>query len=210
MSKRIAEGCRDAQLKILTVSDIVVPALLDSQEIFKEHRDVQLILSCGDLPPEYLTGLRHRFDVPLYYILGNHDIRYGESPPTGCRIIDRQVIVFGKYRLAGFSGSRWYNGGMNQYSEKEMRGFITRMRLSLWRHGKPDIVITHAPPRHVGDAEDPCHKGFRCFVKFIQKYNPAFFIHGHIHRLFEDDRERITRINSTQVINSYGYHVLKI
>ena len=69
-------------MKILSVSDIVVPELsghFDRQPF----AEVDLVLSCGDLPPEYLSTIRERLDVPLFYIKGNHDIRYGTAPPTG-------------------------------------------------------------------------------------------------------------------------------
>jgi len=197
-------------MKVLTVSDTVSDELLDSPHRTKLQSDVDLIISCGDLPPEFLSSLRHRFDVPLMYVLGNHDLRYGSSPPGGCHCIDRRIVSFNNFTLVGFSGSRWYNGGMNQYTEKEMERSIGRMRFSLWRNGTPDIVVTHAPPRHVGDAEDPCHKGFKGFNRFIEKYSPSYFIHGHIHKNFEDDLERITIINETQVINSYGFYVFEI
>lgn len=197
-------------MKILTVSDRVSAELLDSADTIARLNNIDLIISCGDLPPEFLSSLRHRYDAPLYYVLGNHDLRYDAAPPLGCTSIDRKVIRFGGRTIVGFSGSRWYNGGDNQYSEKEMKRFINRMRFSLWRSGAIDIVVTHAPPRHVHDAEDPCHKGFRCFSGFIDKYTPKFFIHGHIHRLFNDDSDRITVIKTTRVINSYGFHVFEI
>ncbi len=197
-------------MRILTVSDKVSANLLQSPEILDEYKDIALILSCGDLPPEFLASLRHRYDVPLYYILGNHDLRYQSSPPDGCQHIHGQIIDFMGLRIVGFSGSRWYNGGMNQYTEKQMRKIIGRMRLALWRSGAPDIVITHAPPRYIHDAEDPCHKGFKSYINFIDKYRPSYFIHGHIHRLFKEEDERITLYNTTKVINSYGFHVIEI
>jgi len=146
----------------------------------------------------------------LLYILGNHDIRYEESPPVGCQNIDRRLVRFKGREILGLSGSRWYNGGLNQYTEPEMKKRINGLRFYLWRKGGPDIVITHAPPRHVHDAEDPCHKGFRSFNSLIEKYSPTHFIHGHIHSFFENDTDRITTVNSTQVINSYGFYVFKI
>ena len=194
----------------MTVSDTVSSELLDSPEVKKEYSDVDFIVSCGDLPPEYLAALRRSYDVPLYFILGNHDLRYHTSPPTGCQSIDRRLIQFKGLRIIGFSGSRWYNGGVNQYTEKEMSRFIGRLRLALWRRGAPDIVITHAPPRYIHDAEDPCHKGFRSFSRFINKYNPQLFIHGHIHRFFENESDRITLVNGTRVLNSYGFYVIEI
>ena len=196
-------------LKILSVSDKVSAELLEVGEEPRACRSIDLILSCGDLPPEFLSSLRHRFDAPLMYVQGNHDLRYGNAPPVGCTCIDRRIVTFDNRKIIGFSGSRWYNGGGNQYTEKQMQSFIGRMRFSLWR-GKPDIVVTHAPPRHIHDAEDPCHKGFKCFAGFIDKYKPAYFIHGHIHKLFSDDGQRITRVNTTQVVNSYGYYIFEI
>lgn len=72
------------------------------------------------------------------------------------------------------------------------------------------MVITHAPPRHIHDAEDLCHRGFRCFRWLIDRYSPSYFIHGHIHRHFNDPSERMTVVGKTKVINTYGYHIFDI
>ncbi len=197
-------------MKILTVSDTVSSVLLESHHGGPFVEGVELIFSCGDLPPEFLVALKHRYDVPLMYVLGNHDIRYTSSPPGGCRLIDRKLEKSRGLRIVGFSGSRWYNGGPNQYTEKEMARAIRGMRFAMWRNGAPDIVISHAPPRHINDAEDRCHKGFKSFNAFIQKYKTPLFIHGHIHKHFYSDTERITIVNSTKVINSYGFYILEI
>lgn len=197
-------------MRILCVADTVTQALLEPEGEGPPIDDIDLVIACGDLPPEYLTSLRNRYNVPLYYVLGNHDLRYQSSPPVGCGHIDRRIINFSGLRLAGFSGSRWYNGGMNQYSEKEMSSFLKKMRFALWRSKGIDIVVTHAPPRFIHDAEDLCHRGFRIFRWFIDKYKPRYFLHGHIHAHFEADSERITSINSTSVINCYGYYVLEV
>jgi len=197
-------------LKILTVSDRVSQELLDPNWSNPVMNGIDLIFSCGDLPPEFLTSLRNKYHAPLMFILGNHDIRYKESPPVGCQNIDRKLVKFKGKQILGLSGSRWYNGGQNQYSEIEMKQRISKMRFHLWRKGGPDIVVSHAPPRHIRDAEDPCHKGFRSFNALIDKYSPSHFIHGHIHSFFENDNDRITRVNSTQVINSYGFYVFEI
>lgn len=197
-------------MKILCVADVVVKDLLENTSGDPALDGIELILGCGDLPPEYLSSLRHKYDVPLFYVLGNHDIRYKEQPPTGCYHIDRKIVTFGDINITGFSGSRWYNGNINQYTEQQMARYVKKMWFSLWRKGGIDLVVTHAPPRFIHDAEDPCHKGFRAFRRFIDKYNPSYFIHGHIHSHFSDDSERLTAINATSVINSYGYYVLEI
>lgn len=197
-------------MKILSVSDTLSKNLLETVGGGPAIGNIELLLACGDLPPEYLSALRHRYDTPLLYVLGNHDLRYAESPPVGCLHIHRRIVKFGSLRITGFSGSRWYNGNINQYTEKQMARFIRKMRFALWRSRGVDLIITHAPPRFIHDAEDPCHRGFRVFVKFIEKYQPRYFIHGHIHALFANDADRVTRVKSTAVINSYGYHVLEI
>lgn len=197
-------------MKILAVADRVIPELLEPVNGGPRFSDIDLIISCGDLPPEYLTALKARFDVPLLYVLGNHDLRYSSSPPKGCQYIDRQIVSIKGLRIMGFSGSRWYNGNINQYTEQEMSAFISRLRLRLWFSGGIDMVVTHAPPRHIHDAEDRCHKGFKSYRNLIDRYKPNHFIHGHIHTLFVHDAQRITQVNTTLVINSYGYYTFEI
>lgn len=197
-------------MKVLSVADRVEKALLDPAHGAPAIGGVELILSCGDLPPEYLVALHDRYQVPLLYVLGNHDIRYGKTPPRGCLHIDRRLYQLGTTKIIGFSGSRWYNGNINQYTEEQMAGFVRKMRFQLWRQKGVDLVLAHAPPRHIHDAEDRCHRGFRCFHRLIDKYRPGYFIHGHIHAQFADDSERITVVNSTSVVNSYGHFVFEI
>lgn len=196
-------------MRILTVSDTVVSDLKDpvDPEFLK---GVDLVLSCGDLPPEYLASLAARTGAPLYYVLGNHDIRHSGPMPAGCLNLHGRVLKYGGLRLLGLEGSRWYNGGPNQYTEKEMQRMVRGLRAPIRRAGGVDIVITHAPPRHIHDAEDPCHIGFESFQALIDLYEPRYFFHGHIHRLFENPADRITIVNRTKVINTYGFYLLDI
>ena len=196
-------------MRILTVSDRVESVLSD-REAPSRFPGVELILSCGDLPPEYLSSLRGIFEVPLYYVLGNHDIRYESTRPLGCTDLHAKLVRFQGIRLLGLEGSRWYNGGPQQYSEREMKRIIWGLRPKLWIGKGLDIILTHAPPRHIHDEEDQCHRGFRSFRWLVDKYSPRYFIHGHTHALFTDPSERITTVNRTKVINSYGYFIFDI
>ncbi|MFH1136347.1 MAG: metallophosphoesterase [Pseudomonadota bacterium] len=195
-------------MKILTVSDRV-------EQVFYQNRgsprfqNLDLILACGDLPPEYLTFLREKLDAPLFYIRGNHDLRLRDDPPAGCVDLDGRVVKVRDLKIMGLEGSRWYNGGPFQYTEGQMRLKAWRLYPRLWLGGV-DIIITHAPPRFMGDAEDPCHRGFRVFRKLIENFAPRFFIHGHIHAHFNNDSDRITDINRTRLINAYGHYLLEI
>lgn len=194
-------------MKLLTVSDRINKSLSQSGALHPQTFD--LILSCGDLPPEYLAALHHQFQAPLFYVQGNHDIRHLDPPP-GCVNITGRIVTFMNRTFLGFSGSRWYNGNHHQYHERQMRAGIRQLWFQLWRLKKLDVVVTHAPPRHIHDREDPCHKGFRCYNDLIRKHEPRFFIHGHIHQHFKQAEDRTTMVNNTMVLNAYDYHVLEI
>ncbi len=195
--------------KILAVSDFVDKSLIRQIEE-KTLNLPDLIISCGDLPPEYLSLLRDRLNVPLFYVKGNHDIRYSVSNPMGCDNIHARIKRFNGLNILGLEGSMWYNGGVNQYTEKEMKRIIFRQWFSIWRKKGIDIVVTHAPPRHIHDAQDLCHRGFESFVSLIKKRQPKILIHGHIHKEFSADEERITKVDSTQVVNTCGYTILEV
>jgi uncharacterized protein len=199
----------DRPMKLLCVSDTVAPELNDlfGAEAFGQ---VDLVISCGDLPPEYLELLRNTFNVPLYYVRGNHDIRYAGKPPEGCADIHGRIVRHAGLRILGLEGSRWYNGGPVQYTEEQMRIMAWRLRPLIWLRGGLDLIVTHAPPRFIHDAEDRCHRGFKVFNKLIQWYAPRYFLHGHIHTLFGQDSERITWVGRTQVVNCYGFCPLEI
>ena len=196
-------------MKILSVADVVEPTIKNwvDTDLFS---GVDLILSCGDLPPEYLSRLVHHFKAPLYYVHGNHDIRYEKVQPIGGDNLHGRLLKIGGIKILGLEGSRWYNGGPFQYTEGEMRSIIRWLRPTIWWRGGVDVIVTHAPPRHIHDAEDPCHKGFECFRWLIDKYRPSYFIHGHIHRHFSDPAERVTVVHSTKVVNTYGNCILEI
>ncbi len=196
-------------MKILTVSDSVEPLLFDQFDC-SNFPDVDLILSCGDLPSEYLTFLVTMFNVPLFYVRGNHDSHYDLRPPEGCVDLHAQVMTYQGIRFLGLEGSRWYNGGPHQYTDQQMRWMIRKLGWRLFWQGDIDVIITHAPPRRIHDAEDLCHRGFKCFHQIIERYAPRYFIHGHIHTRFDHPQERVTTIEQTRVINTFGYCELDI
>lgn len=116
--------------------------------------------------------------------------------------------------IAGVSGSRDYNHGACQYTESEMRfklfKLIPRLILNKILYGRYlDIFLTHATPRHVHEHEDNCHKGFKCFNKFIKKYKPTYMVHGHIH-LYDQNEPRVSVYHDTIVVNAYGHYVIDL
>ncbi len=96
-----------------------------------------------------------------------------------------------------------------QYTERQMKNKIFKIGPKLWWKGI-DIIITHAPPRYVGDAEDLCHRGFKSFHRLIERFSPSYLIHGHIHAHFDDPADRIRIVKNTRVINTVGFTFLEI
>ncbi len=195
-------------MKILAISDFEIDTL---KERFNPDRysGIDLIFACGDLQPEYLTLVRQRINAPLYYVLGNHDLRYNQSPPSGCTDLGLQTAREQSLKLLGLPGCRWYNGGVNQYHETEMRLLLWKLYFAVWRQKGVDIVISHAPLRHVNDGEDRCHRGFKCFHNLLNRFQPAYFLHGHIHAHFDNEQDRITRSGNTKIINCCGAYVFE-
>lgn len=194
-------------MKILLVSDMEHPYIWDhfNPENFK---DIELIISCGDLRAEYLSFLVTMIKAPLYYVHGNHDIRYIETPPEGCDCIEGKLVKYKDIRIAGLGGCKGYNKQEFQYSEGEMSRKIRKLKPRLiWNKGL-DILVTHAAGYGVGDDTDLCHEGFKCYNKLLDAYSPGYFIHGHIH-LNYGKIPRIIQYKDTKVINAYGYYILE-
>lgn len=196
-------------MKILTLSDQECPALYDYY-IPGRLDGYDLIISCGDLNAKYLSFIVTMAKVPVLYVHGNHDTGYSRVPPEGCDCIDDQLIVYKGVRILGLGGCRKYHDGPHQFSEKEMRKRIRKLRWKLWRHKGVDIVVTHAPPAGVGDGDDPAHRGFECLLELLDKYKPKYLLHGHVHLNYGMDQTRVREYGDTKVINTCERYDLEI
>lgn len=196
-------------MKILALSDEECPALWDYY-MPGRLKGYDLIISCGDLKANYLSFIVTMANVPVLYVHGNHDSGYERNPPEGCDCIEDQLVVVNGLRILGLGGSYRYRPGPHQYSEKEMRKRIFKLRWKLRKHKGVDIVVTHAPPRGIGDAEDLPHRGFEALLELIDKYHPKYLLHGHVHMCYGTDQTREREYNGTQVINTCERYVLEI
>ena len=196
-------------MKILAISDEECPALWDYY-VPGRLKDYDLIISCGDLKPDYLSFLVTMGRAPVLYVHGNHDGRYESRPPEGCDSIDDCFVVYNGLRILGLGGCRKYHPGLHQYTEAEMRRRIRRLKVQLWRHKGVDIVVTHAPPAGVGDDDDPAHWGFESLLELIDKYHPTYLLHGHVHMTYGQNMVREKEYHGTQVINTYERYVLDV
>ena len=195
-------------MKLLLISDKECPALWDYYQPGRLD-GIDLILSCGDLNPSYLSFLVTMGRAPVLYVHGNHDTRYQHTPPEGCDCIEDQLVTINGLRILGLGGSPLYSGGQHQYSERQMARRIRKLRGKVRRAGGVDIVLTHAPAEGYGDGNDYAHRGFRCLLDFIDRYQPRYLIHGHVHMNYQNG-SRICQRGETTVINAYERYVLEL
>lgn len=196
-------------MKILIISDEESPALWDHY-MPGRLKDYDLIISCGDLKSKYLTFLVTMARCPLLYVHGNHDTDYVKDPPDGCDCIDDQIVVYNGLRILGLGGCRKYHPGKHQYTEAQMRLRIAKLRWRLWRMGGVDIVVTHAPPEGLGDLDDPAHWGFKALRDLLDKYQPQYLVHGHVHLRYGLDQTRVREYGKSTIINCSERYVLDI
>ncbi len=173
-------------------------------------KDIDLIISCGDLRADYLSFFATLCNVPVLYVRGNHDGKYDEQPPEGCICIEDDIFVYEGVRIMGLGGSMQYiPGAKNQYTERQMRRRVRRMGWKLLRHKGFDILVAHAPAYAVNDMQDLPHRGFAAFRTLMEKYEPRYFFHGHVHASYGRNFKRKDTFGKTTVINAYDFYVVE-
>ena len=189
-------------MRILAIADEESAYLWDYFDKSK-LKGVDLIISCGDLAPEYLSFLTTLTSIPVLYVHGNHDEKYDRNPPEGCTCIDDRVYVHEGIRILGLGGSMRYSSGKYQYTEFQMLSRVRRLAFQLFRRRGFDILVTHAPAYQINDGEDLPHQGFKSFLSLMEKYHPRFFLHGHVHMSYGRKHKRYDKYEETHVINAF-------
>lgn len=197
-------------MKVLVVADEESRSLYDFYDSSK-LKDIDLILSCGDLHPEYLEFLVTMGRAPVLYVMGNHDDKYKTNPPEGCICVEDKVYNYKGLRIAGLGGSiRYKKEGIYLYHEHEQRRRVQRLKHQIARYNGIDLFLTHAPARGLGDGDDLPHRGFECFYEILDTYKPKYFVHGHEHLSYGGRGTREQKYGETKIINGYESYVLDI
>ena len=193
-------------VRVLAVADEEMP----SMESRARDLQVDLVLSAGDLPWDYLERLVSLVGAPAAFVPGNHDPRIGRrtpDAPVGMISVDERTADVGGLRIAGLGGCVRYNDGAHQFTQKE---YARRaQRLLKGARGEPvDVLLTHAPPLGLGDDDDPSHLGVESLHGVIASLQPSWHLHGHIHPfgLLKADRQ----VGRTTIRNVIPWHVLDI
>ena len=157
---------------------------------FAPNRDalgkLDLVIGCGDLGPDQLGLLGDGFTAPLLFVRGNHD-RGGPWPapeelPIPFAGLDRDSLPG-----ATILGLPWPGGEAVPALRDEgaaWRQVLSTLKLRLAAPGgKPWLVVSHAPPRDVGDSpDDPYHLGFAAYRTVLDRLRPRLWLHGHTTR----------------------------
>jgi Icc-related predicted phosphoesterase len=208
-------------VKLLAVADKVIEFIY-SPSLVEKFGDVDMVLSCGDLPYYYLEYIVTMLCVPLLYVHGNHDppIEYSSSGrrstgPAGCINVHGRLVQERGLAVAGLEGSiRYKPQGIYQYTESEMWRQILRVSPALLLNrlftGRPlDIVLAHAPPYSIHNGRDLTHRGFSSFLWLMRRFKPRYLLHGHRH-VYTPSEVTETQYEQTMVVNVYPYKVLEI
>src|SRR5258706_5033924 len=213
-------------VRVLAVSDQVHDGLAAGMTA---GRVADLILACGALPADYLAALTNALDAPFVFTPGNHapDLPgYRQSRaglftlagfpatppwPDGALSADGRVVDAAGLRIAGLGGCLRYAEGPNQYTERQQARRARRLRACARRrrlrdHRAVDVLLTHAPPRGIGDADDLPHRGFCCYHNLVAELAPAALLHGHVHP--GGTRPQAGRAGRAGRLNRLGWGVL--
>jgi Icc-related predicted phosphoesterase len=212
-------------MRALVICDKVEP-ILYSAGIKRHVGEIDLIISCGDLPHYYLDFITSMLGRPTYYVFGNHgrEVEYqagkgddwrAVSEPSGADNLHIRTVRAGDLLLAGLEGSIRYNSApYSQYTQEEMWLNVCRLAPALLinrlRYGRYlDVLVAHSPPWGIHDQPDRPHQGFRSFLAFMRWFKPRYLLHGHIH-VYRRDVVTQTRYAATEVVNVYPYKIMDL
>jgi len=208
-------------VKFLAVTDKVVDFIY-SPSLVEKFGDVDMVLSCGDLPYYYLEYIVTMLNVPLLYVHGNHDppVEYTASGaqltgPGGCTNIHGRLVQEKGIAIAGLEGSiRYKPAGKYQYTGPQMWRQALKLSPALLRNrlvtGRAlDILLAHAPPFGIHNGRDRTHVGFKWLLWLVERFRPRYLLHGHRH-VYNPLEIAETQYDGTTIINVYPYKVLEI
>lgn len=179
--------------KILVVSDV------ENYEYFEYNtealKDVLFVVSCGDLPVEYLKMISLLLGKKVYYLCGNHGKRkFGVKNTV---YVGNKVVAINGIVIAGIDGI-----------EAENAFKIKKAAKRLLRKNKPvDILVTHSPTKGFGDGEG-YHEGSNYFPDLYDKLSVRYHLYGHNHLNYGGKRELVH--GKTKLINGYDHFIIEI
>jgi uncharacterized protein len=191
-------------VRLLAVSDERVASL---EEAHNRHAIGQLdaILGCGDLEPDYLAFLADALRAPLLLVRGNHD--RGGAWVAGRRQIpaplEGRMEEVGGLSVIGLSWPGPRQGRPPRRDSDAWRQSLAAYLRARLSGRSPQIIISHVPPRDHGDVpDDPYHAGFAAYRWLCRRIRPVLWLHGHTPVAARPEWR--TQLGPTTVLNVTG------
>ena len=149
--RRPASRTPSRPLRLLAISDEKSPTL-DFERNRAQLGPIDAVLGCGDLEPDYLAFLADAFNAPLLYVRGNHDRDAGwtigsERIPDAARRSLRASAASPSPACRG----RARTAAAPSATAPRPGGRRRRPCAKATRRQRPDIILSHVPPRGLGD-----------------------------------------------------------
>jgi predicted phosphodiesterase len=196
-------------MKILVLADEPDKMLWDYLDK-RRLEGIDLVISCGDLSPSYLSFLTCFTPAPILYVHGNHDTRYERKPPEGCICVEDDIYVYKGVKILGLGGCMKYRPSAHQYTDWDMKWRVIKLIPKMIFKGGFDILVTHAPAKGIGDSQDLAHRGFEVFITLMKWFKPKFLLHGHVHQSYTRNSKKEMMCGDTTLINVCGTYILEI
>ena len=180
------EGRAGEPIRWLAVSDEPDPAL-DHERNRTNLPALDAIVGAGDLEPDYLGFLGDAFGVPMAYVRGNHD-RGGRWSESVAAYAPEHLSTGRVHRIDGLpvAALEWPGVRFGDRRRHDGTAWADALRVG-WRRllgagGRgPLVVLSHAPPRGIGDrAADPYHVGYAGYRWLLDRTRPVVWLHGHV------------------------------
>ncbi|MEO5884411.1 MAG: metallophosphoesterase [Candidatus Limnocylindrales bacterium] len=199
-------------IRWLAVSDDPDPALGHAGNR-TDLGPLDAIVGCGDLEPDYLGFLADAFAVPLCFVRGNHD-HGGRWDETVARAAPRPLATGRLHRVTGLpvAALEWpglRHGDRRRHDPSawaDALGVAGRREVGrVAGGGGPLVVVSHAPPRGIGDrAVDRYHVGYAGYRWLVDRWHPPLWLHGHVPPASVDgwrvEHERTEVVNVTGAV----------
>lgn len=201
----------DRPIRILAVADEVDPSLwghLDREAL----GPLDLLVSSGDLPPDYLSYLDDSLRVPFVFVMGNHDLDEAWAREAR-RLLPEHMSGAQLTEAAGLSIALLDWPGRDRIRTRSQDRIAWRQVLRLWLSVKlgaprPEIVVSHVAPDQVLDPRDMYHRSFPAYRWLARRLRPALWLHGHTTPASVP--ERITHLGPTTSVNVTGAYLIEL
>jgi Icc-related predicted phosphoesterase len=162
-----------------------------------EPAKIDVLLSLGDLWDATIAKAQSLYQPTVTFaVKGNHDgagLFQDSVSPLHLRVETLGDMVFG-----GFNGSWRYNPrGHHLFDQHEVVAMLREFP-------RVDVFVAHNSPAGIHERDDDVHRGFEAFRDYIDRMQPAYFIHGHQHV------NQVTRRGETTVVGVFGEALLDL